>query len=242
VATLSQTFEQHGFLRGGAAAVFERCCGPAESYRAGDYLERRGAPSRAILVLSGWVSEERTLADGRRQILRLVLPGEIAGSREHQVEAVSDLTALTDLLVADVSPLRTAVCEGRSGGDVADAWRKMAERREEEALRHVVRLGRLTAVERTGQLLVELHERLSAAGLANGPVMPMPLTQEQLSDHLGLSVVHLNRILQQLRREGFIESRHRQVIFKNLGGLAALSHYRWSVRMRTDPAVATRPA
>jgi CRP-like cAMP-binding protein len=240
--TLFQTLEQHGFMKRGAAVIFEQCCGPPETYRLADYVERRGAPSRALLVLSGWISEERTLSDGRRQILRLVLPGEIAGFREHQLEAVSDLTALTDAVVADVTPLRTAVSEDLAGPGLAEAWRRMVEAREEQALRHLMRLGRLSAMERTAQLILELYERLSDAGAVSGPVMPMPLTQEQLSDHLGLSVVHLNRILQQLRRDGFIESRHRQLVLRNVSGLASLSHHRWAARMSLEPqATPLRP-
>jgi CRP-like cAMP-binding protein len=226
-----QSLEQHGVLGRASAAILERCCGEPELFRAGDILERTGAPSRALLVLAGWVSEERTLSDGRRQILRLLAPGDVAGLRERQAEASSDLAALSDAVVADVTPLRIAISEGRAGAEVARAWRKLAEAQEESVVRHIVRLGRLSALERTGQLLLELFERLSAAGLAHGPMMPMPLTQEQLSDHLGLSVVHLNRTLQLLRRDGFIESRHRQVVFKNLSGLANLCHHRRMVRV-----------
>jgi CRP-like cAMP-binding protein len=233
--TLFQTLERQGMLKRGSAAVFEQCCGPPETCRLGDFLERQDTPSRALLVLSGWVSEERTLSDGRRQILRLVLPGEIAGFREHQTEALSDLSALTDVTVADVTALRNAVSEDLAGREMAQAWRRMAEAREESALRHLMRLGRLSALERTAQLILELYERLSAAGLVAGQAMPMPLTQEQLADHLGLSVVHLNRILQQLRRDGFIESRNRQLVVRNLGGLASLCHHRSAAATVAEP-------
>jgi CRP-like cAMP-binding protein len=238
--TLFQTLERHGLRNRGSAAVFQQCCGPPETYRLGEFPERRDAPSRALLVLSGWLSEERTLSDGRRQILRLVLPGEIAGFREHQVDALSDMSALTDVVVADVTALRNAVRDDLAGADMAEAWRRMAEAREEGVLRHLMRLGRLSALERTGQLILELYERLSAAGLVAGQVMPMPLTQEQLADHLGLSVVHLNRILQQLRRDGFIESRNRQLVVRNLAGLASLCHHRWTAPMIAEP-IALRP-
>jgi CRP-like cAMP-binding protein len=68
-----------------------------------------------------------------------------------------------------------------------------------------MRLGRQTALERTAHLFLELRQRLAAVGLADGARFPLPLTQEVLADTLGLSIVHMNRTLQQLRREGLVE-------------------------------------
>ena len=64
--------------------------------------------------------------------------------------------------------------------------------------------GRLTAFERLAHLLLEFHSRLKQAGLANGFSLRMPLTQEMLADGLGLSIVHVNRTLQHLRRENLV--------------------------------------
>ena len=74
-------------------------------------------------------------------------------------------------------------------------------------LNQLVRVGRQTAYERTAHLILEIHDRLTAVGIADGPTIPMPLTQEIIADALGLSVVHLNRTLQLLRRDHLIESR-----------------------------------
>ena len=82
-----------------------------------------------------------------------------------------------------------------------------------------LRLGRLSAYERTASLLIELHERLRRSGAASEAVMPLPLTQEMLADLLGLSIVHVNRILQQLRRENLIVYRSKRVQFPNLAAL-----------------------
>jgi CRP-like cAMP-binding protein len=105
------------------------------------------------------------------------------------------------------------------------AWRALEETQQAGDLRHLLRLGRLSALERAGHLLLELYERQSFAGLTHGPAMPMPLRQAELADHLGLSVVHVNRVLQQLRRDGFIEMQPRLVVFRKLEALAALSNY-----------------
>jgi CRP-like cAMP-binding protein len=75
-------------------------------------------------------------------------------------------------------------------------------------LAHIVRLGRQTAYERIAHWIMELEYRLSSRGLSNNGAFPMPLTQDTLGDAVGLSVVHVNRNLQQMRREGRIELAH----------------------------------
>ena len=76
--------------------------------------------------------------------------------------------------------------------------------REERLFDQIVRIGRLTAKERVLNLLLELYDRLDAIGLVKENTFRIPLTQEVFADALGLSVVHINRTLQQLRREGML--------------------------------------
>jgi CRP-like cAMP-binding protein len=68
-----------------------------------------------------------------------------------------------------------------------------------------MRVGRQTAFERTAHFILEIRERLGLVGLAGESSVSIPLTQEIMADALGLSVVHLNRTLQQLRRNQLIE-------------------------------------
>ncbi len=222
---LLQTLERSLRLDANTAQAVERACGPVQAHRAGDPLPGDTA-SRAFLVLSGWAAEERDFSDGRRQILRLLVRGDLAGLRAGPPQTGAQVTALTDLVVADVTRVRHLVQDAHAETDLGLAWRRLIEAEDAAVLRHLLRLGRLSAFERTTQLLIELFERTTVAGLARGPVMPMPLTQKQLADHLGLSVVHANRVLQQLRRGGYVELRTRQIAFKNLAALAAMSWYR----------------
>jgi CRP-like cAMP-binding protein len=96
---------------------------------------------------------------------------------------------------------------------------------EARLLDHVVRLGRHTAYERVAHLLLELRERLAAAGLGDDRRFPLPVTQEVLADALGLSVVHINRILQQLRRERLIETRAGQAVLLDPELLVQVADY-----------------
>ena len=116
--------------------------------------------------------------------------------------------ALTDVETADAATLLAAV---RSRPDdhpgLVEAIELAAVEEKARLMEQVVRLGRLPALESMASLLLELHDRLDLVGLARDGRFAMPLTQETLADATGLSLVHFNRTLQQLRRERMIERR-----------------------------------
>ena len=165
------------------------------------------------LLLSGWACRFRMLPDGRRQIFEFILPGDLYGlCLRPQAIALTTAIALTPVTIADASILGDAVVN-RSDEFPAltTALHNTASLEEAYLLNQLMRVGRQTAYERTAHLILELHERLSIVGLAEEAVVPVPLTQEIMADALGLSVVHLNRTLQQLRRNQLIEFKNGQV-------------------------------
>jgi CRP-like cAMP-binding protein len=224
-ATLIQTMSRGKPLSMASVEALQRVCRAAQFARAGDPLGAPDAPPSPYLILSGWAADERVLRDGRRQILRLFLPSDLSGLRIPGQPTVSNLAALTDVTYADVSALASAVNDGTAPAEIAAAWRALGGKQDERLLTHLTRLGRFSALERTGHLLVELFERLFLSGHTSGQTMPLPLTQEQMADHLGLSIVHLNRVLQQLKRDGYVDMRSRQMTFRNLAGLAQVCDY-----------------
>ncbi len=185
-------------------------------------IEARGraVPAKAILrpgsgaypplaLLAGWACTRRVLKDGRQQIIRFLLPGDMIGCPLHPdrpsgVEAI----ALTSVSVADARPLQAVFAtSGHQRPGLADAflWREHAE--QVGVIDQIVRLGRQTAYERLLHLMLEFHDRLEAVGQVRGATFSAPLTQEVLADALGLSVVHVNRVLQQIRREHLLVMR-----------------------------------
>jgi CRP-like cAMP-binding protein len=92
-------------------------------------------------------------------------------------------------------------------------------------LHQIIRIGRQTAYERLVHLLLELNSRCHAAGLSDGFSFDLPLTQEILADSLGLSIVHVNRTLQTLRREQLIEQKSSIVTIKDKEKLALIAEY-----------------
>jgi CRP-like cAMP-binding protein len=83
----------------------------------------------------------------------------------------------------------------------------------------VVNLGQRNAYERAAHLLCELFVRLRAVGLTNGNACELPITQSELGDTLGLTIVHTNRMLQDLRRDGLIELKGKYLTILDLSAL-----------------------
>jgi CRP-like cAMP-binding protein len=183
--------------------------------------EGRGGDRRPLLVASGWAAIAATLEDGRRQIISLLIAGDVVEPLLDLQPGVS-VVALTAVTTVDAGGF-IALLRDRPPGELrplTDAWVQMRQGNQARLLRQIVRLGRLSAYERTAELMVDLHSRQQRAGLADSQGMPLPLTQEMLADHLGLSVVHVNRILQQLRRDGLIVFRAGRIVLPDLPRLA----------------------
>jgi CRP-like cAMP-binding protein len=187
----------------------------ARPVRARRELQTEGRPvQEAQLIVSGWAARVRILLDGRRQFISFVLPGELVGMcLQPQPLASSTVVALTDLLVA--TPPSPA-----EGDGLGRAYRTSAALEEAFLLAQITRLGRLDAHERIIDLLLELEERLALAGLAADGVFDLPLTQEVLGDVLGLTSVHINRMLQQARRNGELDWRAGRLRLHNPAALA----------------------
>ena len=179
------------------------------------------ATSRNIVVVSGWVCEFRILRDGRRQIFSFLLPGDAIAIAPGPRMGQRGLLAVTNVEIADASLLAAdSEVEPNSAG-ILEAIRQ----HEERLFDHMVRIGRLTAKERVLNLLLELYDRLDAIGLVKESTFRLPLTQEMFADALGLSVVHINRTLQQLRQEGMITIRRGAVTLHQPQKLASVASY-----------------
>lgn len=187
-----------------------------ETHPAGSNL-----PGQRILV-SGWACRRRTLPDGSRQIFSFILPGDPCEGRRR---GPAMLTALTAVETAEAPGLFQAAEDSVIHPGLAEAFEILRAEEERLLLDHVVRLGRLTAYQRMAHLLLELRERLARVGLADEQRLPMPLTQETLAEALGLSIVHVNRTVQQLRRDGLIEMRSGLAVLHDPEALAELSGY-----------------
>ena len=197
-----------------------------KTFEAGSALVCDGDPyDRVYIVEDGWAMRFKTLSDGRRQVLNFVLPGDFIGLFSPLFEtAEHSVSALTDLTVHPVEPsyiVKLFASNSRLGA--ALAW--SAGRDEALLSEQVVRVGRRSAYERTGHIMLELLHRLRLVGEAGQKSFEMPLTQEILADTLGLSIVHMNRTLRRLRENGLLHIAGDRLIIDDHDRLAGVAEF-----------------
>ena len=183
-------------------------------------LITEGDPVDSVrIVLSGWLCRYKTLEDGRRQIVNFIFPGE-------SCDAHAFLLPVMDHSIATLTPAVYAEIKRARFESLVAADRSLAEAFWCETLvNHAIQrewainLGRRTALERVAHLFCEVFERLRPVGMVDGNSCVMPITQMDLADATGLSVVHLNRTIQELRASGLIVLRDRMLTINDLGAL-----------------------
>lgn len=195
-------------------------------FMAGRDLVHQGQSQHAAYILaSGWVCSYKIQPDGSRQIIDFQIPGDFLGLRsvllrtsDHSFEPVVDIEAAevsaSDLIGAFERAPRLAA---------AVLW--AASRDEAMLVEHLVGVGRRAADARVAHFLLELGARLALVGLGSRESYDCPLTQYHLADALGLSAVHVNRVLRFLREEGLATFRDNKVTFQDYGRLAALAGF-----------------
>lgn len=197
-----------------------RQLGPRE-----DLVREDGPPSGVALVLEGLAYRYKLLAGGRRQILAWLIPGDMCDTH-------ADILRRVDYAIAAFTPTRVAIYAsdtlnglGRRRPRVRHALRVSELAQQAVGREWMVNLGQRTAVERAAHLLCEFHHRLISVGLAGVDRFILPVTQSELGDTLGLSTVHVNRTLQELRREGLISQQGREIVVLDGQGLQRVAGF-----------------
>lgn len=172
------------------------------------------------VVLDGFACRYKLLPDGRRQIVGFLVPGDFCDLRVLVVERADHaVAALAPTTTASISRERLLSLIG-SRARIARAlwWSTLVE---DAVLREwLVSVGQRSAIERVSHLLCELYRRLEAVGLAGDGRLELPVTQSELGDALGLSTVHINRTLRDLRGQGLIETNGKAYFIRDLTRLA----------------------
>jgi len=192
--------------------------------RARSYLAYAGEEQHQLYYIQeGWAARFRLLTDGRRQITALFLPGEyceplwLLGERPEQ-----SIIALTQVLAHPVvqwSTLAGALQKLEPSSPILQAMIESFNRQSN----WIVSLGRKTAIERLSDLFCDVFERMERAGLVYGDQCAMPLTQADLADIAGLTTVHVNRILHELKSRGLVELRSKWLRILDLESLRLLA-------------------
>lgn len=190
------------------------------SYKAGDReiksgtdLFNIGEPCNEVYnVVDGWIILYNLLEDGRRQILYFALPGAVLGLHAaRSAIATYGAQALTDAVVC-VIPRQNLAPLSKQHPEVALRLSELASRDLSLAYDHLTSIGRHSARERVAHLLLELFIRYRAQWPGHRiEEMHLPLTQEHIGDATGLTGVHVNRVLGELRKDGIIEFHYRRL-------------------------------
>ncbi len=209
---------------------------PPVARREGHKLVRTSEDSTMIYRLeSGWVARTRELCDGRRQIMFVFLPGDLMGIKSMLLERQPDtIECLTNVSVRTIDHRRLRELVAQDG---AIAMRVMFQLAEDERRLHnwIAALGRGHADERIATLLLDLRGRLSRAGLATGEVFRLPMTQQEIADHLGLTLVHVNRVLRRLRESGVVTVNRGAVTIDELTKLSEIAAPLQDIFERSTP-------
>jgi len=180
---------------------------------------------KLCFVADGFGARYKLLRNGKRQILNVILPGDVIGLPGSFVDRANySVIALTEMRIhACCIDDYVQLSYRRPQFGLALSWLAVHE----AALyaERVVDTGRRTPPERLAHFLLELHARLAAVGRAEPAAFDLPFSQEVLGDALGLSVPHLNRMMSQLRFEGLIKLADRRVEFPDLAAIRVRAQF-----------------
>jgi len=178
-----------------------------------------------FLISEGMAMRYRILRDGQRQILNLILPGDFAGVTNCFFEsALYSIRTLTNAVVSPIPLARLMALFDTHPGFAAKVLRLLA-RDAAMCAEHLIGVGRRSAPERLAHFLLEMLTRLQAKGLASERSYRLPLTQEMISDALGLSIPYVNRILHQLRDDGLVRIDNQMVVIEKMEELSVLADF-----------------
>lgn len=194
--------------------------------RRDEVLVHAGEPLNVSMVLAeGWLARMKDLPSGERQVTELHVAGDYPDLHSFTLKRLDhDLVALTHCRLAIVPHERLQLMMSASPRLARIYWFMTMI---DDAIKGelALSLGQRTALARMAHLFCELQIRLGVVHLARDRSYDFPLTQRELSECLGLTVVHANRMLQELRRRGLIELENRRLTIRDARGLEGIAQF-----------------
>lgn len=206
--------------------ALESAVGRTATFAAKQIMVRQQTPlTQCTLLLEGFVERYRDTPEGRRQILAIHIPGDFVDLHSYPLKRLEhSVAALTDVKVALFPHPAIRALTAQSATLTELLWRSTlidaAINRE-----WIVSVGARSAVVRLAHLFCEMYVRLERIGLAPDRTFALPLTQVDLSDATGLTAVHANRMLRQLREQGLVAFRHGEVEILDWDALRAFADF-----------------
>lgn len=217
---------RNGGLSAGERRILENAVSGTIDFPARAKVVRDGdAMTVSMLLVNGFLSRYVDDREGVRQLVAAHIPGDFVDLHAYPLKVMDhDVGALTDVRLA-VVPHERLDAIMRECPELA---RKLWFSTLVDAAMHrawVFRLGRLNSFARVANFLCETNARMFAVGLSDGRRFALPLKQFDLGDICGLTSVHVNRVLRELRERGLCTFRSGQVTIHDIGGLTRLGEF-----------------
>lgn len=218
----------HGFVELAAADIsaLEEATSHPQAFKARVDLIREGdQPGPVLVVLEGWAFRYKVLPSGTRQIMAFLMPGDccdlnisMLAEMDHSIQTVTHATVakIDSKLMDELMTQHPRIARAMYVSQLIDegtlrAW--------------IVSLGRRSSAERAAHLLLELYIRGVRSGLADRDELELPLSQAVLADALGMTPVHINRMLQEFRRSGVIQLKRGLLRIQDAAALTRISGF-----------------
>ena len=194
------------------ARIVSAMQGPPVSVPGHTQIGRAGdSPTSAYVIREGWAFAYAVLANGERQVLGFLLPGDIVRlGGLFRSGAARGVETVTDAVVSEISTeaVRQA---SRQWPEILELFLRLQSGIQSALIEQLIDLGRRDSRARVAQLLLKLERRLMRIGRADADGYDCPISQYLIADALGLTAIHVNRVLRALREEAVVTVRNDRV-------------------------------
>ena len=223
---LIRRLERIGQLSDAERHAVENLSAKVQTLRPRQNIVREGEkPEHSCLVVEGWAFRYKLLGEGRRQILSFHVPGDVPDLHSLHIDTMDHgLAALTQATIAFIPHESLLDVTKRFPGLAGILWRETLI---DAAIfrQWITGMGQRDGLGRMAHLFCELYCKLEATGLAAEHCCNLPITQTELGDALGLSSVHTNRVLQELRAQGLVMLRSKALSITSWEGLVRAAEF-----------------
>lgn len=190
-----------------------------------DLIREGDRPGPVFVMLEGWAYRYKILPNGTRQVMAFLMPGDACDLHISMLSEMDhSIQTATAASVATISEGEMA----RIMDDHADIARAMysAQLTDEGTLRAwIVSMGRRSSLERVAHLTCELYVRACSTDVTDGSEFVIPLSQNVLADALGMTTVHINRVMQELKLAHALNLKRGSVVIVDPGKLAQIAGF-----------------
>jgi CRP-like cAMP-binding protein len=226
ISRLIRKLERRDVLLDEERQVLEGAVTRVKEARMDEDLVRDGErPSESTLLLEGFAARYKLLQNGRRQITALHIPGDF-------IDLHSFLLKKMDHSVVALTPCRICLVPHSTLREITETHLHLGRLLWLSTLidaaihrEWLVAMGRRPALNQIAHLVCELFLRLQVVGLTQDMSFELPLTQAELGDVLGLSTVHVNRVIKQLRADGLVTWSEQRIVIEDWTRLQEVAEF-----------------